>query len=47
MYRRDAFRISVGVTPVKESLRRSRRRWEDNIKMDFQEIILGKWTGFM
>jgi len=28
-------------------LERSRRRWEDNIKMDLQELGLGAWTGLM
>jgi hypothetical protein len=26
------------------SLGRPRRRWEDNIKMDFQEVGWGAWT---
>jgi hypothetical protein len=29
----------------KRPLRRPRRRWEDNIKMDLQEVGCGVWTG--
>jgi hypothetical protein len=29
----------------KRSLGRTRRRWEDNIKMDLQEVGCGVWTG--
>jgi hypothetical protein len=28
-------------------LGRPRRRWEDNIKMDFQEVEWGAWTGLI
>ena len=28
-----------------EGKRQHRRRWEDNIKMDLQELDLGVWTG--
>ena len=35
-----------GTLEGKRSLRRPRRRWKDNIKMDFQEVGLGgAWTG--
>jgi len=36
-----------GETSGKEPLRRPRRRWEDNIKMDLQEVRRGAWTGLM
>jgi len=36
---RDAYRISVGRHEGKRPLGRPRRRWEDNIKMDIQEIV--------
>jgi hypothetical protein len=26
-------------------LRRPRRRWEDNMKMDLKEVVWGAWTG--
>ena len=29
----------------KRLLGRTRRRWEDNIKMDLQEVRWGVWTG--
>lgn len=38
---RGAYRFMVGRPEVKRSLGRPRRRCEDNIKMDFQEIGWG------
>jgi hypothetical protein len=35
---RDAYRVLVGKREEKRQLRRPRRRWEDNIKMDIQEV---------
>ena len=35
---RSAFRILTGTYTGKRSLQRPRRRWEDNIKMDYKEI---------
>jgi len=29
----------------KRQLGRHRRRWEDNIRMDFQEVFLRTWNG--
>jgi hypothetical protein len=34
----NAYRILVGNPEGKRSLRRPRRRWVDNIKMDFRRI---------
>ena len=34
----SAFKILTGKNTGKRSLRRPRRRWEDNIRMDFKEI---------
>ena len=34
-----------GETKGKRPLGRPRRRWEDNIKMDLQEMEWGAWTG--
>ena len=31
----------------KRPLGRSRRRWEDNIKIDLQEVEWGPWTGLI
>jgi hypothetical protein len=35
---RGAYRVLVGRPEGKRPLRRSRRRWEDNIKMDLRDI---------
>jgi hypothetical protein len=32
------YRVLVGKSEVKRSLGRSRRRWEDNIEMDVQDV---------
>jgi hypothetical protein len=39
--RRDVYRFLVGKPEGKGPLRRSRHRWEDDIKMDLQEVGLG------
>jgi ribosome biogenesis protein Nip4 len=36
--RRRLYRVFVGKTEGKRPLKRPRRRWEDNIKMEFQEV---------
>ena len=36
--RRGVYRIMVGKPEGKKPLGRPRRRWEDNIKMDLQEV---------
>ena len=41
--RRGVFKVSVGKSEGKRPLRRPRRRWEDNINMDLQEV----WCGGM
>jgi len=38
---RGVYRVLVGKTEGKGPLGRSRRRWEDNIKMDLQEVRCG------
>jgi hypothetical protein len=38
---RSVHRVRVGKPEGKRSLRRPRGRWEDNIKMDFQEVGFG------
>jgi hypothetical protein len=40
--KRNAYRILVGNPEEKRPLRRPRRRWVDNIKMDRREI---EWDG--
>ena len=37
----------IGKPTGKRPLGGPRRRWEDNIKMDIQEIGWEAWTGFM
>jgi len=39
------YRVLVGKPEGKGPLGRPRRRWEDNIKMDFQECDVGACTG--
>jgi hypothetical protein len=41
---RGAYRILVGRPDRKRPLGRTRRKWEDNIKMDLQEV---GWTGLI
>jgi hypothetical protein len=36
--KRSVFRVMVGKTEGKRPLGRPRRRWEDNIEMDLQEV---------
>ena len=42
---KGAYRILVGKPEGKRPLGRQRLRWEDNIKMDLQEVGCGVWTG--
>jgi hypothetical protein len=46
MGKRGAYRILVGRPEGRRSLGRARRRWEDNIKMDLQDVGWGgmDWT---
>ena len=43
---RSAFKILTGNPTGKRLLRRPRRRWEDNIRMDLEEIGInaGNWV---
>ena len=43
--RRGVYRILVGKPVGKTQLGRPRRGWEDNIKMDLQEVGCRVWTG--
>ena len=43
--RRGVYRVWVGKREGKRPVGRLRRRWEDNIKMDLQEVEFGVWTG--
>jgi len=42
---RGVYRVLVGKSEGKRPLGRPRRRWEDNIKMNLQEVGRGAWTG--
>jgi hypothetical protein len=44
--RRGVYRVLVGSSDGKRPLRRRRRRWEDNIKMDLRERGIDGGTGF-
>jgi hypothetical protein len=39
---REVHRVLVGKPEGKRPLGKLRRRWEDNIKMDFQEVGVGR-----
>jgi hypothetical protein len=44
---RKVYKVLVGKLEEKRPLGRSRRRWEDGIKMDLREIgWRGGWIGF-
>jgi hypothetical protein len=44
---RNLYRILVGKPDGKRPLGRPRRRWEDNIRMDLEEVGIGcvDWSG--
>ena len=39
--KRGVYKVLVGKPEGKRPLGRPRRRWEDNIKMDLQEVLCG------
>jgi hypothetical protein len=43
--RREVCRVLVGKPEGKRPLGRPRSRWEDNVKVDLQEVGCGIWTG--
>jgi hypothetical protein len=45
--RRGVYRILVGILEGKRPFGRPRCRWEDNIKMDLQEMGCEAWTGLI
>jgi hypothetical protein len=45
--RRGAYKVLVGKPGGKRPLVRPRRRWEDNNKVDLQEVGCGAWTGLI
>jgi hypothetical protein len=44
---RGVYRVLVGRPEGRRPLGRPRRRWEDNIKMDFKEVGWGAWSGLI
>jgi hypothetical protein len=44
---RDVYRVLVGKPEGKRPLGRTRRRWEDNIEMDLQEVGCGGMDWFV
>jgi hypothetical protein len=42
---RGVYRVLMGNPEGKRLLGRPRYRWDDNIKMDLQEVQCGVWTG--
>ena len=45
--KRGVYRILAGKAEGKIPLRRTRPRWKESIKMDFQETECGAWSGSM
>jgi hypothetical protein len=45
--RRGVYRILVGRPEGRRLFGRPRRRWEDIIKLDLQEVGLVVWTGLI
>jgi len=43
--RKGVYRVLVGKPERKRPLGRTRRRWENNIKLDLQEVGWGVWKG--
>jgi hypothetical protein len=44
---RGAYRSLAGRPEGRRLLGRPRHRWEDNIKVDLQEVGWGAWTGLI
>jgi hypothetical protein len=44
---KNLYRVLVGKHGGKRPPERTRRRWEDGIKMDLREIGWGVWSGFI
>jgi hypothetical protein len=45
--RRGSYRFLVGQPEGRSPLGKPRHEWEDNIKMDLQEVGWGAWTGLI
>jgi len=44
---RNSYNILVGKPEGKRPLGRTKRRWEDSIRIDVREIGWNMWTGFI
>jgi len=44
---RSVYRVLVGKPEGKRPLGRPWRQWEDNIKMDLQEVVWRSWIGLI
>jgi hypothetical protein len=44
---RDVYRVLVGKPEGKRQMGIPRCRWENNIKLDLQEVRCGVWTGLI
>jgi hypothetical protein len=42
---RGVYRVLVGKPEGKRPMEWPRRRWEDNVAADLQEVVCGIWTG--
>jgi hypothetical protein len=45
--RRSEYRVLVGKPEGKRPFGRPMRKWDDNIKMNLEEIRWGAWTGLI
>jgi len=45
--KRGAYRVLLRKPEGKRPLGRRRRKWDNNIKMDLQEVGWGSWTGLI
>jgi len=43
--KRGVYRVLVGKPERKRPLGRPKHRWDDNVKMDLQEVGCGIWAG--
>jgi hypothetical protein len=44
---RGSYKVLVGKPEGRRPLGKPRCRWEDNVKMDLQEVGWGAWTGLI
>jgi hypothetical protein len=44
--KRNAYKVLAGKPEGKRSLGRPRHRWEDNVKLELEEMRWERWSGF-